>query len=135
MANGSRKFTKFVIIGLGKEFSTPDSPAAKCLEELDDLDSDPEYGVEGQDLWDHKVALNMKKMEEIFAEVVSDNIVLCSGASVTDSNGRPVTTKNGDSYHDALPALLNFTMSPGSTAFTLHLPNGTSITQDVSSVL
>lgn len=135
MANGSRSFTKFVIIGLGKEFSTPDSPAAKCLEELDDLDCDPEYGVEGQDLWDHKIALNMKKMEEIFAEVVSDNIVLCSGASVTDSNGLPVTTKNGESYHDALPALLNFTMSPGSTAFTLHLPNGTSVTQEVSSVL
>ncbi len=135
MANGSRSFTKFVIIGLGKEFSTPDSPAAKCLEELDDLDSDPEYGVEGQDLWDHKIALNMKKMEEIFAEVVSDNIVLCSGASVTDSNGLPVTTKNGESYHDALPALLNFTMSPGSTSFTLNLPNGTSITQDISSVL
>ncbi len=135
MAAGTRGFTKFVIIGLGKEFSAPNSPAAKCLEELDDLDDDPEYGVDGQDLWDHKLALNMQKMEEIFAEVVSDNVVLCSGASVTDSNGRPVTTKNGESYHDALPALLHFTMSPGSTAFTLSLPNGNSITQDISSVL
>lgn len=135
MAAGSRGYTKFVIIGLGNDFVTPNSPATKCLEELDDLDDDPVYGVEGQDLWDHKLALNMKKMEEIFAEVVSDNIVLCSGASVTDSNGNPVTTKNGESYYDALPALLNFTMSPGSTAFTLTLPNGNSITQDVSSLL
>lgn len=135
MAEGKRGYTKFVIIGLGREFHTPDSAAARLLEELDDLDNDPTYGVPGQDLWDHKLAFNMKSMEEIFAEVVSSNIVLCRGAEVTDSNGLPVTPKDSKSYEKALPALLHFTMSPGSTAFTLALPNGNRATQDISPLL
>lgn len=133
MADGKRNFTKFVIIGLGREFSKPDSPASRALEELDDLDEDPVYAVEGQDLWDHKITADMKSLDEIFAEVVSESTILCSNASVVDSEGRPVTPLNGESYSDGLPALLRFTMPAGSTSFTLSLPNGSTVTQDITS--
>lgn len=135
MASGKRNFTKFVIIGLGPEFSNPDSPAAAALEELDDLDADPEYGVEGQDLWDHKITADMKSLDEIFAEVVSSGTILCTGAGVVDSKGKDVVSENGESYRDGLTALLRFYMPAGSRSFTLRLPNGTEITQDLSSVL
>lgn len=134
MAAGTRNYTKFVIIGLGREFYA-NSPAAKALEELDDLDDDPDYGVEGQDLWDHKITSDMKSLEEIFAEVVSEDTILCTGATVVDSKGNEVSPLKGGSYHDGLPALLRFDMPAGSTSFTLNMPNGASITQDLSSVL
>lgn len=135
MAEGKRPFTKFVIIGLGKDFRSPDSPASKALEALDDLDDDPVYGVEGQDLWDHKLAHDIKTLDVIFAEVVSEQAILCRSAEVVDSNGMPVIPEGGGSYSDGLPALLRFTMSPGATSFTLRLPNGKEVTQDISSVL
>lgn len=134
MADGTRQFTKFVIIGIGNDFG-PGSPASVALEELDDLDEDEVYGVEGQDLWDHKITADMKSLDEIFAEVVSENTILCSGASIVDSNGKEVKTENGESYSDGLPALLRFTMSAGSNSFTLRLPSGVEVTQDLSSVL
>ena len=134
MADGTRQFTKFVIIGMGNEFS-PGSPAAKALEELDDLDEDETYGVDGQDLWDHKITADMKSLDEIFAEVVSESTILCTGASIVDSNGKEVTPESGDSYSNGLPALLRFNMSAGSTSFTLKLPTGAEITQDLSSAL
>lgn len=135
MAAGQRGFTKFVIIGLGEEFANTESAASKALEELDDLDDDPEYGVKGQDLWDHKLAMNMQSLDEIFAEVVDENAVLCTGARVTDSQGNDVKTEDGNSYSDGLPALLRFTMPAGSRSFTLSLPTGVEVTQDISSVL
>lgn len=136
MADGTRAFTKFVIIGLGKEFSTPDTPASRALAELDDLDEDPQYGVPGQDLWDHKLAQDMQTLDLIFAEVVDENAILCpSGAQVLDQAGDPVKPESGGSYSDGLPAMLRFTMPATSTSFTLKLPNGTSVTQDISSVL
>ena len=135
MAAGQRGFTKFVIIGLGEEFADTESAASKALEELDDLDDDPVYGVEGQDLWDHKLAMDMQSLDEIFAEVVDENAVLCTGARVIDSSGNDVKTESGDSYSDGLPALLRFTMPAGSHSFTLCLPTGVEVTQDISSVL
>lgn len=136
MRDGKRGFTKFVIIGLGSEFADPTSAACKALEELDDLDEDPLYSVEGQDLWDHKLALNMQTMEQIFAEVVDSNAILCpSGASVVDSFGHEVEPEDGSSYSDGLPAMLRFTMSGQSTSFTLCLPNGMKVEQDLSSIL
>ena len=135
MATGQRGFTKFVIIGLGEEFADSESAASKALEELDDLDDDPEYGVKGQDLWDHKLAMDMQSLDEIFAEVVDENVILCTGARVTDPQGNDVKTEDGNSYSDGLPALLRFTMPAGSRSFTMSLPTGVEVTQDISSVL
>lgn len=135
MASGKRGFTKFVIIGLGKSFSSPETRASKTLEELDDLDDDPVYGVEGQDLWDHKLAPEIKTLDVIFAEVVSEQAIVCPSAEILDDKGNSVRPEGGGSYSDGLPSLLRFTMDGSSKSFTLRLPNGKTVTQDISSVL
>lgn len=132
MRDGKRGFTKFVVIGLGKDFSEVGSPARLALEALDDLDEDPIYGVPGQDLWDHKLAKDMTSLDQIFAEVVSENTIIARSAQVTDSFGLPVQVEGGGSYTDGLPALLRFSMTAGSTSFTITLPNGKQLVQDIS---
>lgn len=125
IAQGKRNFTKFVLIGLG------DKVDEQSMEELDDLDYGGLKDTNGDDidLWDHKMAKDMKKLEEIFAEVVSERMTLSPSATITDSTGAPVKPKDRESYADGLPALLEFTMAPGSTSFTLNLPSGQSIIQ------
>jgi hypothetical protein len=125
IAKGKRNFTKFVLIGLG------DQVDEQLMEELDDLDYGGLKDTNGDDidLWDHKMAKDMKKLEEIFAEVVSEQMILSPSATVIDSTGAAVKPKDRESYSDGLPALLDFTMSPGSNSFTLNLPSGQSITQ------
>jgi hypothetical protein len=127
IAQGKRNFTKFVLIGLGGAAEE----AEPQMEELDDLDYDGLKDKNGDDidLWDHKMAKDMKKLEEIFAEVVSERMILAPSATINDSAGAPVKPKDRESYADGLPALLDFTMSPGSNSFTLNLPSGQSITQ------
>jgi len=165
MANGTRGFTKLVIIGLGSDFYYKNSrtqerlsvdqaegrfveleednewvksAAWQVLEELDDLDEDPEYGnivgSDGEtiDIWDHKLVATMKSLEEIFAEVVSRNMIVASKAEILDSHGDPVAPLDRDSYADGLPALLEFTMPHDSTSFTLRLPGGQVIEQPIA---
>ncbi len=135
MSEGKRGYTKFVLIGLGQELSLPNSQTARALCELDDLDTSSDYGVPNQDLWDFKLAADMRKKEEIFAETASERFILCKGAEIIDSNGLPVKPINGVPFHEALPAIMDFTMSPGATAFTLRLPNGRQVTQNISTAL
>lgn len=130
-----RGFTKFVIIGLGREFSDSESEASQSLETLDDLDQDPVYGVEGQDLWDHKIAVDMRCLEEIFAEVVSENMIVAPSAQVIDNYGNPVRPLDDVRYEEGLPSLLNFYMPATATSFTVILPNGMRVEQDITSVL
>lgn len=134
MRDGKRGFTKFVIIGLGNDFSETHSKARLALEELDDLDEDPIYGVAGQDLWDHKIAKDMTSLNQIFAEVVTENTIIARSAQVTDSFGMPVTPEGDYNYSDGLPALLRFTMPANSTSFTITLPNGKQLVQDISGI-
>lgn len=164
IASEERGFTKLVIIGLGNEFYyrnrkdnkklTADqaqgrlveldndenwekSEAWQVLEELDDLDDDPEYGSikdsrgDTIDIWDHKLAASMKSLEEIFAEVVSRNMTVSASAEIVDSEGNAVKPTDRDSYSDGLPALIEFTMPRDSSSFTLILPNGNKIVQPI----
>ena len=135
MASGKRGFTKFTIIGLGRDFASSDTRASKALAELDDLDDDPVYGVPGQDLWDHKLAQDIQTLDVIFAEVVSEHAIVCPSAEVLDEQGKSVHPEGGASYSDGLPSLLRFTMDGSSRRFTLRLPNGKTVTQDISSAL
>lgn len=127
ISQGKRNFTKFVLIGMGEEAERSEPQ----MEELDDLDYGGLKDKNGDDidLWDHKMAKDMKKLEEIFAEVVSERMILAPSATITDSTGAVVTPKDRASYLDGLPALLEFTMAPGSTSFTLVLPSGQAIIQ------
>jgi hypothetical protein len=110
---GRRMPVKLVMIGLGQEVDETQ------LAELDDLDTGTEF-----DLWDHKLASEMKQLAEIFAEVVDENVRVADSGLVRDSAGNVV--KN---YADVgLPALLEFVLPAGSNAFTLEVA-GQSITQ------
>jgi hypothetical protein len=125
LANGSRNFLKFVLIGLGSNIDEDQ------MSQLDDLD----YGGlqlpngDDVDLWDHTTAGEMKSLDEIFKECVSKNTIVSPSAQIVDSSNRPVRSIDGRNYADGLPALVEFTLSPGSTSFTLSLPNGQSFNQ------
>lgn len=126
VARGERKFVKLVLLGVGEAVD------AGQMEELDDMFEGEEvrdpHG-EPIDLWDHKLASEMRSLHEIFAEVVSEKVILADWGRALDGHGRVVR-----SFSDGLPALLRFTLPRGSTSFTLELPAGR-ITQDLAEVL
>ena len=128
MSKGQRGYFKLVLIGLG-EHADEDQMA-----ELDDLDFGGLKDRNGDDIdiWDHKLAASMRVLDEIFAEVISAQTILAPSATVTDSTGQPVKPVGRASYADGLPALLEFTMAKGSTAFTLALPDGKQVVQTVA---
>jgi hypothetical protein len=116
IAAGRRNPVKFVLIGLGSEVNE------RQLEDLDDLDTGTAI-----DLWDHKLAAEMKQLQEIFAEVVDRTARVADNGRILDPQGRVV--KN---YSDTgLPALLNFDMPAGATYFTMEV-NGQQIHQPLS---
>ena len=59
VASKRRRPVKFVLIGVG------DGVNEQQMEELDDLETGTDV-----DLWDHKIAKEMKQLQVIFAEVV-----------------------------------------------------------------
>lgn len=128
IVQGKRKFTKLVLIGLGAHVDETQ------MEELDDLDYGGLKDPKGDDidLWDHKLAASMKKLEEIFAEVVTNEMILAPSAIITDSNGKAVRPIGRNSYADGLPALIEFAMPRAATSFTITLPDGKTITQPVT---
>jgi hypothetical protein len=110
-----RKPLKFVLIGVGPSIDE------RQMEELDDLDTGTEV-----DLWDHKIAAEMRVLQEIFAEVVEKNARVCDHGKILDPHG--ATVKD---YSDVgLPAFLEFEM-PQAAYFTLDV-NGSKIHQGLS---
>lgn len=124
---GKRGFTKFVLIGLGPHVNEDQ------MEELDDMDMEGLKDCKGDDidLWDHKLASTMNKLEEIFAEVVSSEMILAPSATICDSAGNPVKPIGRSSYADGLPALLEFTMPGNSTYFKITLSDSKEIVQEI----
>ncbi|HYT92540.1 MAG TPA: hypothetical protein VEL76_27740 [Gemmataceae bacterium] len=116
VAAGRRKPLKFVLIGIGGNVNEGQ------MEELDDLDTGTEV-----DLWDHKLASEMRVLQEIFAEVVDKNARVSDKGRVLDAQGRVV--KN---YSDTgVPAFLEFELPAGSPFFVLEV-EGQRIQQDVT---
>jgi len=116
IASGKRSFIKLVLIGVGEDVDEGQ------MEQLDDLfEGSGIKDAKGEDIdiWDHKLASEMKKLEEIFSEVVSENAIVAESATITNEAG--VVVKE---YHDGLPALLRFTLPKGSTKFTIKHPAG-----------
>jgi hypothetical protein len=104
IAAGQRKSLKLVLIGVGPKVDT------KALAILDDLDTG--YGV---DLWDYKLAAEMRNVLEIFAEAVDENTLVAPPGTILDDNGRILAE-----YPHGLPALLLFEAPAGSTGFWLE---------------
>jgi hypothetical protein len=106
LAAGRRKPLKFVLIGVGPDINE------NQMEELDDLDTGTEV-----DLWDHKLAAEMRVLQEIFAEVVDKNARVSDSGRILDPKGQVV--KN---YSDTgLPAYLDFELPAGSAFFELEV--------------
>ena len=96
---------KCVLIGIGENINE------EQMEELDDLDSGTEV-----DIWDHKIAKDMRALVEIFAEVVSENQIVAPTARLYDANGQVV--KN---FSDGLPAKVTFALPTSSRFFELEV--------------
>ena len=96
---------KCVLIGIGNDINE------EQMEELDDLESGTDV-----DIWDHKIARDMRSLVEIFAEVVSENQIIAPTARILDANGQVV--KN---FSDGLPAKVSFTMPSASQWFELEV--------------
>jgi hypothetical protein len=111
-----RRPLKFVLIGVG-----PDVNEGQ-MEELDDLDTGTEI-----DLWDHKLAAEMRQVEEIFAEVVDKNARISDHGKVLDPTGMVVK----DYSDTGLSAYLEFEIPSSAAYFTLEV-NGNRIHQPLS---
>jgi hypothetical protein len=105
---------KFVLIGLG-----PDVNEAQMVE-LDDLEAPV-------DLWDHKLASELRVLQQIFAEVVDQNSRVANHGRILDPRGGVVK----DYAVGGLPAFLEFEVPAGSAYFTLEV-NGQRISQGLS---
>jgi hypothetical protein len=111
-----RNPVKFVLIGVGPSVNETQ------MEELDDLESGTSI-----DLWDHKLAAEMRVLQEIFAEVVDRNARVADNGRILDPQGRVIKD-----YSDVgLPAYLEFEMPAGTDYFTLEV-NGTQVNQALS---
>lgn len=109
---GRRSDIKLFIIGLGNEVDEAQ------LDELDDLDTGTEI-----DLWDTRLASEMKDLAEIFAEVVDESMILVpNDGLIRDSRGRIIKD-----YRDVgLPGVLEFTLPHGERAFSLEVAGNVS---------
>jgi len=96
---------KCVLIGMGDQINEDQ------MEQLDDLDSGTDI-----DIWDHKIARDMRTVTEIFAELVSENQIIAPTARVLDATGQVIKT-----YTDGLPAKISFAMPDTSDRFELEI--------------
>lgn len=113
---GQRKPLKCVLIGLGSQIDQ------KQMLELDDLDSGT-----GVDIWDHKIATDMREVTEIFAELVDESMIVTPIASVYDDKGNLVKR-----FTDGLPARVKFRMPKTSTFFELEVSGQNRIRQPIA---
>jgi hypothetical protein len=107
---------KFVLIGVGSNVNE------EQMEELDDLETGTSI-----DLWDHKLAAEMRVLQEIFAEVVDKNARISDNGKILDPKGHVVK----DYSDTGMSAYLEFEMPAGADYFTLEV-NGNRIHQGLS---
>lgn len=105
IAAGKRNPVKCVLIGLGDQIDEAQ------MEELDDLESNTDI-----DIWDHKIAKDMRSLVEIFAEVVGENQIVAPTARIYDDKGQLI--KN---FTDGLPAKVSFNLPLTSAYFELEV--------------
>ena len=103
--SGKRNLVKCVLIGIGDKIDVSQ------LQELDDLDTGTDI-----DVWDHKIAREMRALEEIFAEVVNENQIIAPTGNIYDSEGNIIKK-----YTDGLPTKINFSMPVNSQWFELEV--------------
>lgn len=114
IAEGRRNLVKCVLIGVGPGIDE----AQLC--ELDDLDTGTDV-----DVWDHKVADEMRFVVEIFAELAGTDRPVAPSGAVYDGRGVCVWRTT-----DGVPARLAFDLPADADAFELQI-HGRRIRQSV----
>ncbi len=109
-----RNFVKLVLIGVGDDIDEAQ------MTELDDLDTGTDV-----DLWDHKIAVELRALSEIIVELVSENRIVAPTATVYDDQGNVIHR-----FADGLPAQGTFSMPVTSKFFELEV-GGQRIKQSV----
>lgn len=103
-----RNPVKLVLIGVGK------SVDEEQMEELDDLDTGTDV-----DIWDHKLASEMRVLQEIFAEVVDKNARIADNGKIYDHTGKVVK----DYSDTGMSAYLEFEVPEAADHFVLEVNN------------
>lgn len=116
VASGRRRPLKFVLIGVGNAVNEHQ------MEELDDLETGTTI-----DLWDHKLAAELTRLEQIFAEVIDEHARVADRGKILDPQGRTIK----DYSDTGVPGKLVFEVPAGTPYFTLDV-NGSKIHQPLS---
>jgi len=96
---------KCVLIGMGAQVDQAQ------LQELDDLDTET-----GLDLWDYKLAADMRQVTEIFAELVDESVIVAPVANIYDDQGNLIKP-----FTDGLPGRVRFILPEASRFFELEV--------------
>lgn len=99
---GTRNPIKFVLIGVGDDIDV------KQFELLDDLEAPV-------DLWDYKLANELRDLAEIFSELVDENEILLPASEIFDDRDQLVV-----SLPNGVPAKFSFKMHADSRFFELR---------------
>ena len=113
--DGERNPVKCVLVGIGREIDE------NQMIELDDLETGTEI-----DVWDHKIAKDLRMIEEIFAELVDETILVTSPVSIFDDAGNIVKRLS-----DGLPGRVMFRMPKTSKFFELQVGDQARIRQTI----
>lgn len=108
IASGKRNPVKFVLIGIGDKIDKDQ------MQQLDDLDTGTEV-----DIWDHKIAREMTSMLKLFAEVVSENMIVADTGHIRTSSGARVAEFPSREFPRGIPAKISFTMPASDPWFEL----------------
>jgi hypothetical protein len=106
---------KLVLIGVGNHINR------QQLEDLDDLPDVLDLPV---DVWDHKIATEMRGLTDIFAELVDENLILAPSGRIMDNHN--TVAKD---YSDGVPALMEFQLPLDTKHFSLEVTGGQSVEQ------
>jgi hypothetical protein len=98
---------KCVLIGVGSDVDESQ------MEQLDDLPDALDLAV---DIWDHKIAKEMRDLRDIFAEVVDENATVAPSGKILDDKGALAAN-----FPDGVPTLLRFSLPRDAKSFTLEV--------------
>lgn len=105
IASGRRNPLKCVLIGVG------DKVDEEQMEQLDDLDTGTDV-----DIWDHKIASDMRGLVEIFAEVVDESLTVAPTGTIYDSSGSVAKV-----FTDGVPGRISVTFPRSTQWFELEV--------------
>ena len=105
IATNTNKLVKCILIGVGDEIDS------KQMLDSDNLNTDT-----NQDIWDYKIAANLRNLVEVFAELVDENQIVAPLASIYDSNGQLVKK-----FTDGLPAKVQVDFPVNTKQFELEI--------------